>query len=72
MEKLKAQLKHTTFLCGISYIAAWKLLLQMCKKFKNGNRAIACKIFVFKILVGILNFASTIVQFSSLFLAMNE
>jgi hypothetical protein len=68
MKKLKAQLKHTTFLCGISYIAGWKLLLQMAQKFKNGNRAIGCKIIVTsKIFVPIFNFAA-IVQISHTFL----
>ena len=38
MKKLKAQLQRTIFLCGISYIAGWEELLQMGKKFKNGNR----------------------------------
>ena len=50
----------------ISYIAGWEVLLQMGKKFKNGNRAIGCKIFVAsKIFVAIFNLAAIVAIFNA-------
>ena len=64
MKKLKAQLKRTIFLCGISYIGGWEVLLQMGKKFKNGNQAIGCEIFVASnIFVAIFKFAAIVAIF---------